>query len=532
MPFFGQSRGPGLGKIRPRVLKTGDKMGLPRNAYYVLTKEEASLPNSKVHPNSGAPNYNITHLLSGLTIDANLNMGAHAIDSVAGIVSTDDVTIGGDLNLAADPSADNSDAWFSMGRKGGVYQGYGYSHDNDNIFFSNEIETFDLGPDADNTRDIGGTTISNKRYKDLYLSGNLKDNTVSLTVANCKTAFDHVSVTDNPHSADTRYLKLNGSNANANIDIGSYNFKTTGSGRFDVGLLDNAGGVVIETTYQWLVGIGGNPALDWTGRVLIANDGLDEILSWATVGLADFKNSNIKTTGTLESSGLTVRQSGGSQAIRVYGAGDHTAKYGEFFINAGGSYTANCLGGHMLFTALTAGKSIYFRGDGSIKLQDVSGNGNVVMVEGGGSVYLKKDNAKLYFGTLSRARMRYDGNDLIIEPRYVGTGKLIIQGAIATGQVTVSTTTTNIDVSGCNSVLIDITSNIVLSGCTGGVAGQIVVFAYKGNYTNTVQFLNQAAAGTQKFYMHSQADETFDGGGITFVCDGSNWYDCGHGRHV
>jgi len=66
MPFFGQSRGRGLSNIRPRVLKTGDKMGLPWNAYYVLTKALASLPNSKVHPNTGAPNYNIQHLHSAL----------------------------------------------------------------------------------------------------------------------------------------------------------------------------------------------------------------------------------------------------------------------------------------------------------------------------------------------------------------------------------------------------------------------------------------------------------------------------------
>jgi len=69
MPFMGQARGKALTNIRPRVLKTGDKMGLPRDAYYVLTKAEASLANSKIHPNSGAPNYNIVHNTSDLTGD-------------------------------------------------------------------------------------------------------------------------------------------------------------------------------------------------------------------------------------------------------------------------------------------------------------------------------------------------------------------------------------------------------------------------------------------------------------------------------
>lgn len=81
MPFFGQSRGPGLGKIRPRVLKTGDKMGLPWDLYYVLTKADARLPNSRVHPNSGAPNYNIAHNVSDLFADADLHLGEHSLSA-------------------------------------------------------------------------------------------------------------------------------------------------------------------------------------------------------------------------------------------------------------------------------------------------------------------------------------------------------------------------------------------------------------------------------------------------------------------
>ena len=61
MPGFGAARGSALSRIRPRVIKTGEKMGLPFDAYYVLTKSEASLTNSKIHSNSGAPNYNLRH---------------------------------------------------------------------------------------------------------------------------------------------------------------------------------------------------------------------------------------------------------------------------------------------------------------------------------------------------------------------------------------------------------------------------------------------------------------------------------------
>lgn len=91
MPFFGQSRGPGLGKIRPRVLKTGDKMGLPWDAYYVLTKANARLTNSKIHPNTGAPNYNIIHNVSDLVADADLDLAAYSL-SAAFVNITDETT--------------------------------------------------------------------------------------------------------------------------------------------------------------------------------------------------------------------------------------------------------------------------------------------------------------------------------------------------------------------------------------------------------------------------------------------------------
>lgn len=110
--------------------------------------------------------------------------------------------------------------------------------------------------------------------------------------------------------------------------------------------------------------------------------------------------------------------------------------------------------------------------------------------------------------------------------------KLEVNGAISSGTLTVTASADNLDVSGVNTVFINITENIVLGGLTGGVDGQSIEFVYKGNYTNTVTFEDTEGVGDQDFYMHTRADEVFDGGGITFSCDGSNWYDGGHGRHV
>ena len=68
MPLRPYSRG--LSRFRREPVRGAvAKMGLPWDAYYVLTKAEARLTNSKIHPNSGAPDYDITHLVSGLTGD-------------------------------------------------------------------------------------------------------------------------------------------------------------------------------------------------------------------------------------------------------------------------------------------------------------------------------------------------------------------------------------------------------------------------------------------------------------------------------
>ncbi|GAG15172.1 unnamed protein product, partial [marine sediment metagenome] len=37
---------------------------------------------------------------------------------------------------------------------------------------------------------------------------------------------------------------------------------------------------------------------------------------------------------------------------------------------------------------------------------------------------------------------------------------------------------------------------------------------------------------TQDFSMHLLADESIEGGGITFVFGNGKWYDCGHARHA
>ena len=85
----------------------------------------------------------------------------------------------------------------------------------------------DIIPAADNTYNLGAVGDTDYRFKDLYLAGNLSDETNSLTVANAKTAYDHSQITTgNPHSIDITDLTTKshtslddiGTNTHADID--------------------------------------------------------------------------------------------------------------------------------------------------------------------------------------------------------------------------------------------------------------------------------------------------------------------------
>ena len=55
-------------------------------------------------------------------------------------------------------------------------------------------------PSADATVDLGAVGATDYRFRHLYLSGNLSDETNTLTVANAKSAYDHISANGSSHS--------------------------------------------------------------------------------------------------------------------------------------------------------------------------------------------------------------------------------------------------------------------------------------------------------------------------------------------
>lgn len=92
-----------------------------------------------------------------------------------------------------------------------------------------------------------------------------------------------------------------------------------------------------------------------------------------------------------------------------------------------------------------------------------------------------------------------------------------------------------VDISNVNVLFLDSTANdITIGGFVGGVNGQVLHIAKISDAANDVTMKHIAATGNQDMYLHAGGDETLTGeyGGWNLVCDGSNWYDTSHAKHV
>ncbi len=100
MPLRPLSRG--LSRYRREPVRGSDaKLGLPWDAYYVLTKAEARLTNSKIHPNTGSPDYNITH--DHTTDFTNVGTNTHAqLDTHKSSDGTDHSGVNGVVTIHSD----------------------------------------------------------------------------------------------------------------------------------------------------------------------------------------------------------------------------------------------------------------------------------------------------------------------------------------------------------------------------------------------------------------------------------------------
>lgn len=93
----------------------------------------------------------------------------------------------------------------------------------------------------------------------------------------------------------------------------------------------------------------------------------------------------------------------------------------------------------------------------------------------------------------------------------------------------------DVDVSGINVLLLDATANhITIGGFVGGVRGQVLHIAKVDESANNVTLEDHEGGGNQDIHLHAEGDETLTGehGGWNLACDGSDWYDCSHAKHV
>ena len=110
-------------------------------------------------------------------------------------------------------------------------------------------------------------------------------------------------------------------------------------------------------------------------------------------------------------------------------------------------------------------------------------------------------------------------------------GAFNVHGRISSATATITEDTANMDVSGINTLFVDPAAGTTITGFTNGVAGQVLFISAIANGQDITMVHN---SGTQKVFLHTGASETLstEYGGWTLCCDGSNWYDTEHSKHV
>jgi len=92
-----------------------------------------------------------------------------------------------------------------------------------------------------------------------------------------------------------------------------------------------------------------------------------------------------------------------------------------------------------------------------------------------------------------------------------------------------------VDVSNVNVLFLDCSGNtITIAGFVGGINGQVMHLARLCASGNPITLKHAAGTGNQNILLHAGIDESLGGeyGGWNLVCNGSNWYDTSHSKHV
>jgi len=207
---------------------------------------------------------------------------------------------------------------------------------------------------------------------------------------------------------------------------------------------------------------------------------------------------------------------GGEQgnALRIYRNADRIFFYINSTPTAMFQSTLN-----MSFMA-AAGKYIYLKSGDSIynNLGDNAGVDDWVLRDSGSAILANIDS---------------NGNMDLVGDMTVGQS-LSVSGAISSATLAITTANDgdSIDVSGVNTLFVDGTGgDITISGFVNGVNGQYLAVV-RINTTNDMLVEHDNSA-QQDIMLHVGANVTItDFGGFYLVCNGTDWFDVSHAKHV
>jgi len=286
--------------------------------------------------------------------------------------------------------------------------------------------------------------------------------------------------------------------------------------------------IIFVDTINKRVGINGPPLTetfeiashDGTDRIKIFHDDSDSWLTW-TDGVFNFQTDEGTNTNT---DIRTFGKGSGYGIWRLY-APNNTHHFFLAMSSAGAFFrTSTAAAGPIFFQdhAAVGVNFFYSATDGEVPTIDVHG-------------YTPGDqNRKLSVGMHVSI---HDTTSFSGTSNYHFTGNVHSTGRLTSATLTHSALgpTDDLDVSGVNTVFIDCSTNAVtIGGFTGGVDGQVLHIVRLCAAVNDATLEHNEATGNQDIFLHAGADETLTGeyGGWTLVCNGSNWYDISHAKHV
>lgn len=93
----------------------------------------------------------------------------------------------------------------------------------------------------------------------------------------------------------------------------------------------------------------------------------------------------------------------------------------------------------------------------------------------------------------------------------------------------------DVDVSNVKVLFLDCSANdVVIAGFVNGVNGQVLHITRLCAAINDATLMHDINTGNQRILLHAGRDETLTGeyGGWCLACNGTNWYDMSHSKHV